>query len=66
VYELEVVKDGVRLDYATIAEIHHPDYLGLADIQAVYGAGVPLPTEPDEATRGMLELSLARAARAGR
>jgi hypothetical protein len=56
VYTLEVGKDGVRIDYATIAEVHHPDYLGLTDIQAIYGAGAPLPTAPNEATRVLLAL----------
>ncbi|HEY7672234.1 MAG TPA: hypothetical protein VIC71_08450 [Gammaproteobacteria bacterium] len=56
VYALDVVKDGVRLEYATIAEVHHPDYLGLPDLQEVYGAEAPLPTEPDATARAMLAL----------
>jgi hypothetical protein len=68
VYGLEVVKDGVRLEYATIAEVHHPDYLDLVDIQEIYGSGALLPTRPDAATGALLALvadkaNLARGAR---
>jgi hypothetical protein len=62
VYGLEVVKDGVRLEYARIAEVHHPDYLGLADIQQIYGTGARLPTEPDAGTEALLALVAAKAA----
>ena len=27
VYVLDVVKDGRAIEYATLVEIHHPDYL---------------------------------------
>jgi hypothetical protein len=36
-YLLEVEKDGVTLDYAALVEIHHPNYLSLADLRDVYG-----------------------------
>jgi hypothetical protein len=38
VYVLDVVKDGRVLEYAALVEIHHPDYLGRADLAAIYGA----------------------------
>src|SRR5690606_668473 len=37
VYVLTVVKEGLSLRYATIAEIHHPDYLSVADLPRIYG-----------------------------
>ena len=36
IYVLEVVKGGAAFEYATIAEIHHPDYLTLDDLQSIY------------------------------
>jgi hypothetical protein len=56
VYALSVFKDDMHGEYATIAEVHHPDYLGLDDVQEIYGVGGPLPTEPDAATRALLAL----------
>lgn len=35
-YELWVDRPGERYRYATIAEIHHPDYLRLADLQQLF------------------------------
>jgi hypothetical protein len=37
VYELSVAKDDLRLSYAAIAEVHHPDYLRLPDLESIYG-----------------------------
>lgn len=37
-YELDVVKDGRKLEYALLVEIHHPDYLKRDDLPAIYGA----------------------------
>jgi hypothetical protein len=36
VYGFDVVSDGHRFVYATIAEMHHPDYLGIGDLRAIY------------------------------
>jgi hypothetical protein len=36
-YVLGVEKDGAAFEYASIVEIHHPDYLGLADLETIYG-----------------------------
>lgn len=36
VYELEVERSGSRLPYARIVEVHHPDYLSLEWVQAIY------------------------------
>jgi hypothetical protein len=37
VYALDVVKDGRAVEYATLVEIHHPEYLAPADLAAIYG-----------------------------
>lgn len=37
VYLLIVSKDGRSFTYATITEIHHPDYLSATDLRMVYG-----------------------------
>ena len=38
VYGLSVVKDGVSLEYASIVEVHHPDYLRREDLEVIYGS----------------------------
>ena len=38
VYALDVEKDGRSVEYAALVEIHHPDYLTVADLAAIYGA----------------------------
>jgi len=40
IYQLFVSRDGSRYLYATIAEVHHPNYQGLADLQSNYVAGM--------------------------
>ncbi len=37
-YLLSVEREGTVFAYAAIAEIHHPDYLTLADLRAIYGS----------------------------
>ena len=37
VYVLIVTKDERSFTYATISEIHHPDYLSAADLKTIYG-----------------------------
>lgn len=47
VYVLTAVRDDVRIPYATLAEVHHPEYLRLEDLPALYGepeAGADAPT----------------------
>jgi hypothetical protein len=36
VYRLLLQKDGQAIDYATIIELHHPDYLGEDDLRDMY------------------------------
>jgi hypothetical protein len=48
IYQLAVERDGTRYDYAAIAEIHHPAYLSLAELEAIYAPGwaAAEPTDP--------------------
>ena len=43
VYALDVVKGGRTIEYATIAEVHHPSYLRVADLVKIYG-----PVDPEQ------------------
>ena len=55
VYTLDVVKSGSNLQYATIVEVHHPDYLTVQDLTAIYG---PLAAgQVDRASAEMLEIA---------
>lgn len=45
-YELEIAREDAHFDYATIIELHHPDYLRLADLQTLYGPAEPID-EPE-------------------
>ncbi len=38
IYLLAVSKNGRAFDYAMIAEVHHPDYLTIADLWSLYGS----------------------------
>lgn len=38
VYTMWLHKDGMGLEYATIAEVHHPDFLELGDLERIYGS----------------------------
>lgn len=45
-YRFEVGRDGVTIPYATIVELHHPEYLGRADVARIYGTGPAPPSAP--------------------
>ncbi|MDH4313895.1 MAG: hypothetical protein OEW68_03545 [Gammaproteobacteria bacterium] len=34
-YRFDVIRDGLRIPYATITEFYHPDYLSLTELQAM-------------------------------
>lgn len=51
VYVLEIVKGEQRFQYAAIVEIHHPDYLRVADLETIYGPANP---RGDEALLGTM------------
>lgn len=58
VYVLSVERDGASFDYATIAEVHHPDYLSSADLPRIYGA----PARSSDAQDRLLDEILAETA----
>lgn len=55
IFDLEISRESERMVYATIAEIHHPDYLDHADIERLFG---PAAGESDERAAFMLQLAL--------
>lgn len=56
VYSLVVSRYGRSVDYATIAEVYHPDYLRLADLRALYGRDVPSSAAGDPELLAILDL----------
>jgi len=38
VYSLFIKKDNAEFHYASIAEVHHPDYLNLEELKTIYGS----------------------------
>lgn len=54
VYGLSVAKDDADTEYASIVEVHHPDYLGLAELRAIYGDD---PPPVDDAVARLLRLT---------
>ena len=39
IYSLVISKDDFRFEYALIAEVHHPEFLQLTELKAIYGHG---------------------------
>jgi len=58
IYVLSVAKDDASFEYASIIEVHHPDYLRLADLHEIYGPSQTL--EADAAVRQLLEITAAQ------
>jgi hypothetical protein len=56
VYSLVVAKDDAEFEYAAIAEVHHPDFLQLEDLQAIYGQGSSSKLAPDESVSNFLDI----------
>ena len=46
-YGLAVVEDDQLFGYATIVEIHHPDYLDLESVENIYGSVLPGDALPE-------------------
>jgi hypothetical protein len=46
-YGLAVARDGESFGYATIVEIHHPDYLDLDTVESIYGSVLPGDALPE-------------------
>jgi hypothetical protein len=54
VYVLGVSRGGVQIDYASIVELHHPDYLEVADLVELYG---PLSAPSVDSVDALLALT---------
>lgn len=52
-YRLAVERDGLRIEYALILEIHHPDYLDQAALESIHGEEVV--TWMPNSTRRLME-----------
>jgi len=60
VYSLFVKKDNSEFRYASIAEVHHPGYLGLEDLNAIYGNVLDGALEKNEDVNDFLEIVKAK------
>lgn len=56
VYVLDIARADSRFEYATIAEIHHPDYLTLGDLRRIYAPGWRAPAANDSLVGAMLDV----------
>ena len=56
VYSLFVKKDSSEFRYASIAEVHHPGYLGLEDLNTIYGNDLIAALEKNEDVNDFLEI----------
>jgi len=54
IYQLFVNKDHSRFLYATIAEVHHPDYQDLTELQSNYIDGTPVHVSAPEDVEAVL------------
>jgi hypothetical protein len=57
VYVLDVVKDEQTREYAALVEIHHPEYLRVADLESIYG---PIEHSRADLVSAMLTLAAER------
>jgi hypothetical protein len=56
VYSLMIKKNNAQFHYASIAEVHHPDYLGLKELKAIYGKEIDGDLEKDRDTIDFLKI----------
>ncbi|HEX6998701.1 MAG TPA: hypothetical protein VF322_11185 [Gammaproteobacteria bacterium] len=57
VYVLRVERAGAAYDYAVIAEVHHPAYLAVEDLPAIYGPAHARGAEEEAVADAMLEIA---------
>ncbi|MSQ98590.1 MAG: hypothetical protein EXR85_04750 [Xanthomonadales bacterium] len=57
VYRLSVCRAGSCFAYATLSEVHHPDYLGLSDLREIYG-GSKIALDPGAKNERDVQLAL--------
>ena len=60
VYELVVKKHDTQYQYAFIAEVHHPEYLRLQDLAAMYGIEFDTHLERKDRIGGFLDIIASR------
>lgn len=56
VYSLFIKKNNAEFHYASIAEVHHPEYLGLDELNAIYGNEVDGSLLTDQDTISFLKI----------
>ena len=56
VYSLIIQKDSAEFHYASIAEVHHPEYLDLEELKAICGIEVDSALVKDQDTIGFLKI----------
>jgi len=56
VYSLLIKKDNKQFHYASIAEVHHPDYLGLEDLRSIFGKEFDGSLDMDRDTADFLRI----------
>jgi hypothetical protein len=47
-YQLVFEKDSQTIDYATIVETHHPDYMSLPELEKLYGDSIDVDLNDEE------------------
>ena len=47
-YQLVLEKDSQTIDYATIVETHHPDYMSLPELEKLYGDSIDVDLNNEE------------------
>jgi len=47
-YQLVLEKDSQTIDYATIIETHHPDYLSVSDLEKMYADSIDVELSDEE------------------
>jgi hypothetical protein len=57
VYDLEISRGETSALYATIAEVHHPDYLDVTALRAIYGQPVRSDTRRSLGLEAVLALT---------
>ncbi len=57
IYDLVVSRESASLTYATIAEVHHPDYLTVVELQEIYGVAAASITGGGGGEEPMLALT---------
>lgn len=56
VYSLNIRKDSSEFHYASIAEVHHPAYLGMEELHAIYGKAFDDNLSKDRDTTAFLKI----------